>query len=298
MARRIEIELTSSRSDGSWTWRAAGALKPRGMVDGSLLYEGAKAGDVVRADADFEVEGITIVAVLPPKEKKRAEPERLEVIGPPRDPNPGVTTSLTSRDARDAGDGPRGPRRSGDAAGRNGRSQAPRPGRGGFEQSGRPGPERTGRGDRPGGPAAGTGDNLPRTGHERPGRPAGVGGPSGGRPSGGGPGGGGRPSAGHPESGRGGPGGRQRGRWRGCPMAAAAPVAAAGGQGGAVDRILRRDRAAVAAPTRPADPAEQGEAMVVATRPRRVREPGATSDRPGLTEPRSAMRRRARPAPR
>src|ERR1700730_4335879 len=95
MARRIEIELTSSRPDGTWTWRAAGALKPRGVVEGSLIYDGAKAGDVVRADAEFEIEGITIVGVLPPKERKRAEPERLEIIGPPRPSTPGVTSSLT-----------------------------------------------------------------------------------------------------------------------------------------------------------------------------------------------------------
>src|ERR1700736_5639721 len=107
MARRIDIELTSARPDGTWTWRAAGALKPRGVVEGSLLYDGAKTGGVVRADAEFEIEGITIVGVLPPKTRKRAEPERLEIIGPPREPTPGVTSSLTSRPdrGRDRADG-------------------------------------------------------------------------------------------------------------------------------------------------------------------------------------------------
>src|SRR5438477_5664529 len=97
MSRRIEVELTSEREDGSWTWRAAGARQPRGVLDGSLLYQGAKAGDVVRADADFEVDGIFITAVLPPKAGGRREPERLEVIGPSR-PQEGVTTSLVGRD--------------------------------------------------------------------------------------------------------------------------------------------------------------------------------------------------------
>ena len=111
MSRRIEVELTSEREDGSWTWRAAGARQPRGVLDGSLLYQGAKAGDVVRADADFEVDGIFITAVLPPKAGGRREPERLEVIGPSR-PQEGVTTSLVGRDRgrRVAGsvlDGPR-----------------------------------------------------------------------------------------------------------------------------------------------------------------------------------------------
>src|SRR5436305_14112119 len=70
MSRRIDIELTSVREDGTWTWRAAGAKQPRGVVDSSLLYEGARAGDVVRAEADFEIEGITIISVVPPKEKR------------------------------------------------------------------------------------------------------------------------------------------------------------------------------------------------------------------------------------
>jgi hypothetical protein len=60
VARRIDIELTSARPDGSWTWRAAGAMQPRGVVDGKLLPDGTKAGDVVKADADFEIEGIVI----------------------------------------------------------------------------------------------------------------------------------------------------------------------------------------------------------------------------------------------
>src|SRR5438093_5232714 len=89
MARRIEIELTSARDDGTWTWRAAGAKQPKGVLDAKLLYEGAKVGDVVRADAEFEIDGITVIAVLPPK-SKRAEPERLEVLGPVRPAEPDV----------------------------------------------------------------------------------------------------------------------------------------------------------------------------------------------------------------
>src|SRR3954468_20571617 len=102
MSRRIDVELTSSRSDGTWTWRAAGARQPKGELDGSLLYSGAKVGDVVRADADFAIEGITITAVLPPK-GGRSEPERLEIIGSRRD-EPGVTTVLAPKGRRDRGD--------------------------------------------------------------------------------------------------------------------------------------------------------------------------------------------------
>ena len=33
----MEIELTSTRPDGTWTWRAAGARQPKGELDGGLL---------------------------------------------------------------------------------------------------------------------------------------------------------------------------------------------------------------------------------------------------------------------
>ena len=62
MSRRIEIELTSARPDGTWTWRAAGARKPKGVLDGSLLPDGSAIGTVLKADAEVELDGITILA--------------------------------------------------------------------------------------------------------------------------------------------------------------------------------------------------------------------------------------------
>src|SRR3546814_11954627 len=76
MPRRIEIELTSARDDGSWTWRAAGAKAPKGTVDGGILPGEAKVGDVLRVEADFFVDGIQITSVVPPK-AARQEPERI-----------------------------------------------------------------------------------------------------------------------------------------------------------------------------------------------------------------------------
>ena len=70
MARRIEIELTSARDDGTWTWRAAGAKQPKGVLDACVLYEGAKVGDVVRAEADFEIDGITILTCSRPRRRR------------------------------------------------------------------------------------------------------------------------------------------------------------------------------------------------------------------------------------
>ena len=123
MARRIEIELTSDRGDGTWTWRAAGAKQPKGELDAAVLPESAKVGDVLRADADFAVEGIEILAVLPPK-GARKEPERLVVVGTRSDDEPLVTTQLAPKgrgggrrdrgDWEDRGDrGDRGDRRGG-----------------------------------------------------------------------------------------------------------------------------------------------------------------------------------------
>jgi hypothetical protein len=119
MSHRIDVELTSVRGDGTWTWRAAGARQPKGVLEGSVLYDGAKVGDVVRAEAEFELEGISISSVQPPKEKKRSEPERLEILGSPRSQE-GATSSVVRRGGRSErggrdGDGARRrPRRDGD----------------------------------------------------------------------------------------------------------------------------------------------------------------------------------------
>jgi hypothetical protein len=96
MSRRLDIELTSVRGDGTWTWRAAGAKEPRGAIDAKLLEVGAKVGDVVRVEASFDMDGITIVSVLAPRE--RSDPKgRIEIVGAPNDGSGSVTTELVSR---------------------------------------------------------------------------------------------------------------------------------------------------------------------------------------------------------
>lgn len=131
MPRRIDIELTSSRDDGTWTWRAAGAKEPRGTVTTTIVPAGAKVGDVLRVDAEFFVDGIEITGVVPVK-GTRKEPERLELLAPAGKDEPLVTTTLAERGRDDRGrrdggrrdgarregpgrDGPRrdGPRRDG-----------------------------------------------------------------------------------------------------------------------------------------------------------------------------------------
>ncbi|MEX1218474.1 MAG: hypothetical protein WEA11_08160 [Acidimicrobiales bacterium] len=131
MSSRIEVELTSTREDGTWTWRAAGAKLPKGELKGSLLFSGAKVGDIVRAEADFMMDGIDITAVLPPK-GARKEPERIEIVGTPRrDDEPLVTTKLAPKGRGDRGGSrDRKPRREGDGDRRDSRpsrDRAPRP---------------------------------------------------------------------------------------------------------------------------------------------------------------------------
>lgn len=82
MARRIDIELTSN-SDGVWTWRAAGAKQPKGVVEASLVPEGTRIGDVVKADVTsgldgWEITGLSAVTVQSPADTKAAE--RIEIL--------------------------------------------------------------------------------------------------------------------------------------------------------------------------------------------------------------------------
>ena len=71
MSRRLEIELTSTREDGTWTWRAAGAKVPKGVVESSLLPNESKVGDVLKIEADFDIDGITVLSVVPQRDKSQ-----------------------------------------------------------------------------------------------------------------------------------------------------------------------------------------------------------------------------------
>ncbi|WP_421120118.1 hypothetical protein ACE2AJ_01865 [Aquihabitans daechungensis] len=121
MSRRIDIELTSDRADGTWSWRAAGAKQPKGVLRAELLPEGAAVGQELRADIEFSLDGTEVVAVLPPKAKNRAAVETLEIIARPVKDDELVTSKLAGRGGRDRGDRgdrgdrrDRGPRRDGD----------------------------------------------------------------------------------------------------------------------------------------------------------------------------------------
>src|SRR5688500_4669833 len=95
MARRIDIELTSKREDDTWTWRAAGAREPKGSLDGKLLPNETKVGDVLKVEVEGFLDGLSIVNVIPNKSTRR-EPERIELLAP-RSEGTLVTTQLAKR---------------------------------------------------------------------------------------------------------------------------------------------------------------------------------------------------------
>ena len=80
MSRRIEIELTSAQGDGSWTWRAAGAKNPRGVVDGSVLPDGAAVGSVLRVEVEQGLDGIDVIGVVGGRQRSENS-ERIEIMG-------------------------------------------------------------------------------------------------------------------------------------------------------------------------------------------------------------------------
>src|SRR3984957_16586477 len=155
MSRRIDIELTSQASDGSWTWRAAGARQPKGTVEAALVPPGEAVGAVLRADVEIGLEGIEILSLTAAKPARSPEKTegRIEVKGTPkRAPDVSVILAPGSdkrrrdrdddgerRDRRPPGGGPEG-------EGRRDERGGERPARGGGGPR-RPGARRPSEGD-------------------------------------------------------------------------------------------------------------------------------------------------------
>ena len=132
MPRRIDIELTSASSDGSWTWRAAGALKPKGTVDGSILHEGALVGDVVKVEAEQMLDGMEILSVV--KSRDKNESRGLMELLPDDKPFEAVieTKAKRGRGERSGGNDREG---RGRGRGRDGDDRGGRPARDGDKRS-------------------------------------------------------------------------------------------------------------------------------------------------------------------
>ncbi len=151
MAHRLEVELTSSREDGTWTWRAAGAKQPKGELTSSLLYEGAAVGDVVRIEAEKHIDGFEVTQVFAPKQKE-ARNDLLELKRREFRDDELVSEVRASRGGRGGSGGDR----------KGGR---------GDRKGGRDGDRKGGRGERPSGPRSGGGDRRPRAASEAEQRP-------------------------------------------------------------------------------------------------------------------------------
>jgi len=172
---RIDIELTSTQSEGTWTWRAAGARQPKGVLDAALLEPGAKVGDVVRAECEIDLDGTRVTSVLPSR-AKRAEPDLLPIQGSGRDVPlvtqdggaPDLRGDRPRREGRTDGRGDRRPGRDRDGSSRPGSRPRESPGGRTPASTGGPprgpgGPDQRTQG-RPGARPANAGERRPRSG--------------------------------------------------------------------------------------------------------------------------------------
>lgn len=96
MSRRIEIELTSKRDDGTWTWRAAGAREPKGVVVDSLVPAGTAVHAVVRAEVETDLDGTRVLSIALPKQKTEKS-NTLQLL-PNEKPFEAVTKQLSKKD--------------------------------------------------------------------------------------------------------------------------------------------------------------------------------------------------------
>jgi hypothetical protein len=123
----MDIQVTSTRPDGSFTWRQAGAKAPRGSGAAGLLPDGSKVGDVLRADIEVDMDGAVVLAIAPVVERKR-NVTLIAVTGSGAEFKPvtEISTNKRNKPPRDKEKRPgRGGRRGG-KPGANGAARAPR----------------------------------------------------------------------------------------------------------------------------------------------------------------------------
>ena len=173
MPRRIDIEITSALSDGSWTWRKAGASLPKGTVDASILPDGVQIGDEMKVEAEQMLDGMEILSVV--KSRQKADKSDLLELLPDDKPFEAVIETKAKRGrgegrGRDGDRDGRGRGRDGDREGRGRGRDGDREGRGRGRgrDGGRDGDRPRGRdGGRDGAP--GGGDRRERS--DRPKKP-------------------------------------------------------------------------------------------------------------------------------
>lgn len=133
MSRRIDIELTSALTDGSWTWRAAGARVPKGVVDGSILPNDSSVGDELKVEVDQMLDGISILSVVKSREKQNRD--LLQML-PSEEKFEAVIQTRAKRDRSDRRG--RDNKRGDSKRGKGGRRRDDSEGGGGAQRSERP----------------------------------------------------------------------------------------------------------------------------------------------------------------
>ncbi len=92
---KIDVEITSQREDGDWTWRAVGAREPKGTVEASLLPDDLSIGTQFSVETEHFLDGLVVTKVF----NKKPEPEKgetLEILGSGKHADL-VTTQLAKR---------------------------------------------------------------------------------------------------------------------------------------------------------------------------------------------------------
>ena len=77
---KIDVEITSQRDDGNWTWRAVGARQPKGTVDNSLLPNDSVIGAQFSVETEHFLDGIVVTKVFDKKQSSE-KGETLEILG-------------------------------------------------------------------------------------------------------------------------------------------------------------------------------------------------------------------------
>ena len=150
MAQRMEIELTSKLDEERWTWRAAGAKLPKGVLNSSIISPSAKPGDIVRAEYERGIDGIDILST--DSVKLREEPDaasRIE-LAPRAIKGPEISVTYAPK-----GGGRKGPRREDERGGKGPRREGSRPSGEGRPERGDKKPTGDRRGPSQGGGAPG-----------------------------------------------------------------------------------------------------------------------------------------------
>jgi len=77
---KIDVEITSQREDGDWTWRAVGAREPKGTVEASLLPDNSSVGAQFSVETEHFLDGIVVTKVFDKKQDSE-KGETLEILG-------------------------------------------------------------------------------------------------------------------------------------------------------------------------------------------------------------------------